>query len=41
MTVEELIELLQQFPPDTPCTYDYGLGLEVEYNETTHSVDFH
>ena len=41
MTVEELIKFLKQFPPDTPCTYDDGNGLEVGYNESLKSVDFH
>lgn len=39
-TVAELIELLKTFPQDARCTYDYGLGLEVEYCEDTNTVDF-
>ena len=43
MTVKELIELLKTFPPEMECTYDYGLGLEVEVIDTTGklTVDFH
>ena len=41
MTVKELIELLEQFPQDAKCTYDFGLALDVEYNEELGTVDFH
>lgn len=41
MTVKELIEYLQTLPQDAKCTYDYGLGLEVEYFEENNTVDFH
>ena len=41
MTVKELIDLLEKFPQDAKCTYDYGLDLEVEYQEEENKVDFH
>lgn len=28
-TVQDLIEVLQEYPADMPITYDYGLGIEL------------
>lgn len=40
-TVGELLEFLKQFPKGVKVTYDYGIGLNVEFLEVTESLDFH
>ena len=45
-TVEELIQALKQFPPDSPlldadCGYDTGIALEFENPDTGNGVNLY